>query len=122
LHDPVLRQGAINHFILPYWNGYDLAMMKYGNMAIIRILEELLRVGSKFENVVARVYGGAEVLTGMPANFHIGSRNVQIAFEILSEFEIPVLFSDVGGTRGRKISFNTSTGEVESNFIHRRIL
>ena len=122
LHDPVLRQGAINHFILPYWNGYDSATMKYGNMAIIRILEELLRVGSKFENVVARVYGGAEVLTGMPANFHIGSRNVQIAFEILSEFEIPVLFSDVGGTRGRKISFNTSTGEVESNFIHRRIL
>ena len=117
LYDPVLRQGAINHYILPIWNGNDAATMKYGDMAIIRILEKLLRFGSKFENVVSKVYGGAEVLTGMPANFHIGSRNIQIAFEILTEFEIPVLFTDVGGKKGRKIIFNTYTGEVEMLYI-----
>jgi len=91
--------------------------MKYGNMSIIRILGELLIFGSKFEHVVAKVYGGAEVLTGLPTNFHIGSRNVQLAFEILNEFQIPVLFSDVGGNKGRKINFNTLTGEVELDYI-----
>ena len=120
LHDPSLGYGAINHFILPYWNGHDLATMKYGNLSIIRILEELLIIGCKYEDLVARVFGGAEVLTGMPTNFHIGRRNAQIALEILKEFKIPVLFSDTGGNRGRKISFNTFTGEVECDFIRQR--
>jgi chemotaxis protein CheD len=120
LHDPVLRQGAINHFILPQWNGHDLATMKYGNLAIIRILEELLTLGSKYEDIVAKVFGGAEVLTGTPTNFHIGRRNTHIAIEILTEFKIPILLSDVGGNRGRKINFNTLTGEVEYDFIRHR--
>ena len=117
LYDPVLQHGAINHFILPNWNGTDLSTLKYGNMSTIRILEILLRFGSKFENVVAKVYGGAEVLKGMSANFHIGSRNVTIAFEILNEFKIPILESDVKGNRGRKIVFNTFTGIVDMEYI-----
>lgn len=117
LHDPLLRQGAINHFILPHWNGHDLATMKYGNLAIIRILGELLMLGSKYENVVAKIFGGAEILVKTPTSFHIGRRNTQIAFEILKEFRIPVLFSDVGGHKGRKISFNTLTGEVIFEYI-----
>ena len=117
LHDPVLRHGTINHYILPNWNGKDLATLKYGDIASIRILEELLRLGSNIENVTAKVYGGAEVLAGISTNFHIGKRNVQVAFEILSEFGIPVLFSDVGGTKGRKITFNTLTGDVDVDYI-----
>ena len=120
LHDPVLEQGAINHFILPQWNGSDLATMKYGNTAIIRILGELLMLGSRYENVVAQVFGGSEVLTSTPTNFNIGKRNIQIAFEILKEFKIPILLSDVGGNKGRKITFNTLTGEVEYDFIRKK--
>lgn len=120
LHDAVLGKGTINHFILPRWNGDDLATMKYGNVSIIRILEELLKFGSRFEDVKAKVYGGAEVLTGRATSFQIGSRNVRIAFDILDEFKIPVLFSDVGGNKGRKINFNTLTGEVEMEYIHHR--
>ena len=117
LHDPVLEHGAINHFILPHWNGSDLATMKYGNLAIIRILEEMLTLGSRYENIVAKVFGGAEVLTGAPTKFHIGRRNTQITTEILKEFKIPVLCSDVGGNKGRKIYFNTLTGDVDFEFI-----
>ena len=120
LHDPVLGYGAINHYILPYWNGYDLSTMKYGNMSIIRILEELLILGSKYENIVAKVFGGAEVLSGMSTNFHIGKRNIKLANDILKEFGIPVIFSDVGGNKGRKIVFNTLTGEVEFDIICKR--
>ena len=119
LHDPALGQGAINHYILPLWNGSDLATMKYGNLAIIRILGELLTLGSKYENIVAKVFGGAEVIAKTPTNFHIGKRNAQIAFEILNEFKIPILVSDVGGNKGRKITFNTLTGEVEYEFIRK---
>ena len=120
LHDPVLHQGAINHYILPYWNGIDLATMKYGNLSIIRIIEEMLVLGSKYQNIVAKVYGGAQVLSGMPTNFHIGKRNIQLASTILEEFRIPVIFSDVGGNKGRKITFNTFTGEVDFYLIRKR--
>jgi len=120
LHDPVLEQGAINHFILPHWNGSDLATMKYGNTAIIRILGELLTLGSRYENVVAKVFGGSEVLVSTPTNFNIGKRNIQIAFEILYEFKIPILLSDVGGNQGRKITFNTFSGDVEYDFIRKK--
>ena len=107
----------MNHYILPIWNGNDTATMKYGNLSIVSILRKLLILGCKFENVVAKVYGGAEIIAETPANFHIGKRNTQIAFEILHEFRIPVLFSDVGGHKGRKISFNTFTGIVEVEYI-----
>ena len=119
LHDSKLRQGAINHFILPYWNGQDLVTMKYGNMSIIRILEELVSLGSKYENIVAKIFGGAEVLKGMSVNFHIGNRNVQAAINILDEFKIPVILSNIGGNKGRKITFNTSTGDVECEIIRK---
>ena len=119
LHDSTLGHGAINHFILPYWNGQDLVTMKYGNMSTIRIIEELLTIGSNYENIVAKVFGGAEVLTGMSVNFHIGSRNFQAAINILTEFKIPILVSDIGGNKGRKITFNTLTGDVECEIIRK---
>ena len=120
LYDQVLKYGAINHYILPQWNGLDLMTMKYGNMAIIRILEELLKIGSKHENLTARVFGGSEVLTGISSSFHIGERNIEIALEILNELGIPVILLEVGGDKGRKVIFNTSTGEVECEFIRHR--
>jgi chemotaxis protein CheD len=115
-----MQMGAINHYILPHWNGNDLATMKYGNLSIIRILEGLLSFGCDHDDLQAKVLGGAEVLTGAPTRFHIGRRNVRIAMDILAEFDIPVVFSNVGGAEGRKISFNTKTGEVECRFIKQR--
>jgi len=120
LHNQVLKCGAINHYILPQWNGHDLVTMKYGNMAIIQILEELRKIGCKYEDLTAKVFGGAEVITGISSSFHIGKRNIEIAFDILNEFRIPVLDTDVGGNRGRKILFNTSTGEVQHELIRQR--
>ena len=117
LYDQVLNYGAINHYILPRWNGQDLMTMKYGNMAIIRILGELLKIGSKYENLTAKVFGGSEVITGFSSSFHIGERNIEIAHEILNELRIPVIFSDIGGDKGRKIIFNTLTSEVGCEFL-----
>ncbi|GHT22067.1 putative chemoreceptor glutamine deamidase CheD 2 [Bacteroidia bacterium] len=120
LYSPDKQMGAINHYILPLWNGSDLETMKYGNLSIIRIVEGLLSFGCNYDSIEAQVYGGAEVLTGASTRFHIGQRNIAIANEMLKEFRIPITFSDVGGNRGRKITFNTQTGEVESYLIHRR--
>ncbi|MDR3093729.1 MAG: chemotaxis protein CheD [Bacteroidales bacterium] len=120
LYSPEKQVGTVNHYILPLWNGSDIETMKYGNLSIIRIVEGMLSFGCDYGNIEAKVYGGAEVLTGSSVRFHIGQRNIAIANEMLKEFRIPITFSDVGGNMGRKITFNTKTGEVESYLIHRR--
>jgi len=42
----------------------------------------------------------------------IGDRNSKAVKEILRSFSIPIESEDVGGTKGRTITFDTSTGEL----------
>jgi len=119
LYDTVLKQGGLNHFMLPLWNGQGLASPRYGNIAIERLIDRMVFLGSKKENLIAKVFGGGEVLQTSHDNFHIGQRNIQIAFELLAEHGIAVVAKSVGGNQGRKIEFNTFTGEVKQKFILR---
>ncbi|MFO8022562.1 MAG: chemotaxis protein CheD [Perlabentimonas sp.] len=119
IYDPVLKQGGINHFMLPFWNGQGLASPKYGNIAIERLVEKMMQMGSKKSNLKAKVFGGGEVIDTNVSQFHIGERNIQLAFEILEEYRIPVIAKSVGGKLGRKIEFCTGTGEVKQRYINR---
>lgn len=120
LYDPVLHVGGINHYMLPLWNGQGLASPKYGNIAIEKLLEKMYGFGSQKSNIKAKVFGGGEVIETTIKQFNIGERNIQIAFEMLEELNIPVVAKSVGGKLGRKIEFNTQTGEVKHRFIEKR--
>ena len=118
LYDKVLRYGGINHYMLPLWNGNGLASPKYGNIAIEKLLEAMYGLGCKKENLVAKVFGGGEVIdTG--SHFHIGVRNIETAFEMLRMQGIPVVAKSVGGTQGRKLDYDTDTGVVRQRYIQR---
>jgi chemotaxis protein CheD len=103
--------------MLPYWNGSELASPKYGNIAINKLIEKMLALGSKKTNLVAKVFGGGEVIETSIASFHIGERNVQLAFELLAEHRIPVVAHSTGGKQGRKLLFETSTGTVYQKLL-----
>ena len=112
LWDRVIRRGGMNHIMLPLWNGEGLATPKYGNIAMEKLLAKVLSVGCRREQLVAKVFGGANVSgTGLEV-FMIGDRNVTLAFEMLEEFRVPVVAKDVGGRVGRKIIMNTGSGVV----------
>lgn len=117
LFDKVLRTGGINHYMLPYWNGTGLASPKYGNIAIEKLLSEILSFGSRKEHLIAKVFGGAAVLDSSLSTFKIGEKNISVAFELLKIYKIPVVAQSTGGKRGRKIVFNTYSGEVAHRFI-----
>jgi chemotaxis protein CheD len=119
LWDPILKIGGINHFMLPFWNGQGLASPKYGNIAIDRLLEKMIAMGSSTKGVRAKVFGGGEVIETNIKQFHIGDRNIQVAMEMLEELKIPIISQSVGGKLGRKIQFNTETGEVKHKFIQK---
>ncbi len=114
LYDETKSQGAINHYMLPFWNGKELASPKYGNIAIDSLVKKIEQLGSRRKNLVAKVFGGANQLEHTLA---VGERNIKIAEEILADLKIKVVAKSVGGHKGRKLNFNTSTGEVFMKYI-----
>ena len=102
----------MNHFMLPLWNGEGLATPKYGNIAMERLLEHVLTLGARKEHLVAKVFGGANLLTTSSAACPIGERNIELALTQLEEWRIAVVATDLGGRVGRKIIMNTMTGVV----------
>lgn len=117
LWDKKLKFGGMNHFMLPFWNGQGLASPKYGNIAIEKLIEKMLINGSNKKNLIAKVFGGGEILSNQSELFTIGKRNIEISKTILSKKNIPIVSSSVGGILGRKLRFNTENGEVILKYI-----
>jgi chemotaxis protein CheD len=117
LWDPVMRIGGINHYMLPAWNGEGNPSFKYGDIAISELIKRMLAFGSVRNNLKAKIFGGSE--SGMPNSvFHIGKRNMDLAFAILKKEQIPIVSQSIGGTSGRKVVFYSESGEVMIKNIH----
>ncbi|MGD1889835.1 MAG: chemotaxis protein CheD [Cyclobacteriaceae bacterium] len=106
----------MNHFMLPVWKDEGLATPKYGNIAIPRLIDEMLALGANKNNLVAKVFGGANSLMESYV-YKVGERNIQIAFELLKHHEIPVIKSDIGGKRGRRIMMNSGTHKIFLKYV-----
>lgn len=119
-YDTYLRYGGINHFMLPFWNGQGLASPKYGNIAITKLLEKMQALGSSQRNLVAKVFGGANIIETNNIQFMIGDRNIALATDMLRELQIQIVSQSMGGSLGRKIQFNTATGEVRQKIIEKQ--
>jgi chemotaxis protein CheD len=119
-YDTVLGFGGINHYMLPLWNGQGLASPKFGNIAISKLYEKMLSLGSSQKNIVAKVFGGGNIIEASTVQFMIGDRNIAIAKDILKEMQIRIISQSVGGTLGRKIQFDTLTGEVKQKIIEKQ--
>ncbi len=113
LWDSAAKFGGINHFLLPFWNGEGLPTPKYGNIAIVKLIEKMLvSPGSNKSNLVAKVFGGASMWEKTSGLLAVGDRNIELAMDLLEKQGIPILASDLGGKVGRKLVFNTFDGSV----------
>lgn len=119
LFDRANGTGGMNHFMLPYWNGRGLASPKYGNIALQRLIDRMLSMGSHKKNLIAKVFGGGNVLESSSRSNDIGQRNIITAMDLLEEYGIPVASKSTGGELGRKIIFETQTGRVKQRYINR---
>jgi chemotaxis protein CheD len=110
LWDPKAGLGGINHFVLPH--GGSERSSRYGNHALPLLMEKVLALGLRRENLVAALFGGASVLALGDEVPRLGGRNVDVAFDFLSLVDIPVVRQDVGGRTGRKLTFRTADGST----------
>ncbi len=122
LYDRRQQFGAMNHFMLPLWNGNGLASPKFGNIAIQQLVQKMEGLGSNKRDMIAKVFGGASVLDISTDIFNVGERNADQALKDLNLLNIRVVASSVKGDRARKIIFNTFTGEVRQKYIEKRML
>jgi chemotaxis protein CheD len=114
LIDPTLGYAGINHFMLPLWKGEGLASPRYGNIAMGDLLDNMLAMGCTKQRLVAKVFGGADMLDN---SFKIGDRNVEVALSMLEQQKIAVVASSVGGKHGRKLTLDTQSGGVTMRWI-----
>jgi chemotaxis protein CheD len=105
------RGGGMNHFLLPRRGPGVARSGRYGDAAVSMLVSKLLGLGAEREDLRAKVFGGGHVLASVPAGGRtLGGENVQVALAALREEGVTMVSEDVGGTRGRKLAFNTVDG------------
>lgn len=112
LYDRVKKIGGLNHYLIDQLSDIKHTNSRYGSFAIPELIRQIEALGSLKKDLVARVYGGANVVEISIGGESIGERNIQFALELLQENGIAVLEKDVGGNSARTLKFNTSSGEV----------
>ena len=116
LHVPVKRIGTLAHAMLPlYKEGRDKNNPeKYVDTSIYLMVDELMDAGVKKSSIRAKLIGGAQMFSYLsPDTLDVGTRNIESANRILREEGIPIIAKDVGGNRGRTISFDIRTGLID---------
>lgn len=110
LYDTERGTGGMNHFQLPRTDDRDKATPRYGNVATLALIQMMLRDGSKRNHLEAQLFGGA-FHSGI-SSWDIGNENIKTARNVLEKKGILLVSEDVGGNKGRKIVFNTSSNEA----------
>lgn len=112
LWDKKTKTGGMNHYLLPETVN-DAKSLDGGIDATRFLIQSMIRKFSILKNIEAKIYGGANRFFVEKSFLNVGVQNVEAAKFSLDEAGIPIVIQDTGGKSGRKIIFNTLTGEVK---------
>lgn len=118
IRDARTGYGGMNHFMLPVSTvGGPMvrrasdadAATRYGNVAMERLINELLRNGARREDLELKVFGGGQITRG---KIDVGRLNIAFVDDYVNAEGLRVLARDVGGGVPRKIMFFPKSGKV----------
>ena len=116
IYDRQKRVGGLAHVLLPDPSAArdDANAARFATRAIPALLAAMRAIGAKgpFE---AKLAGGASIFGSMLGGTSgpMGDRNVAAAREALALERIPITGSETGGSSGRSVTFDVSTGIVQ---------
>jgi chemotaxis protein CheD len=118
IRDPHKGIGGMNHFMLPQsesgaWNG-DMQSTRFGNFAMEKLINELLKAGCARETLEIKIFGGANVTETSSA---IGTANAEFALRYLEAEGLRCVAQDLGGRLPRRIHYSPSTGKVTRRLL-----
>ncbi len=107
--------GGMNHFMLPDAGSGEAdqygSTARYGMNAMELLINSLLKLGARRNNLEAKVFGGGNVM-GKLTQSNIGTRNSRFVIEYLDNERIRVAARDLEGIYPRKIYFFPRDGKV----------
>jgi len=120
IRDPRLGIGGMNHFMLPQgrtggW-GRDPESTRFGNFAMEKLINELMKMGCARESLEIKVFGGGNVTE---SNIAVGSDNAQFALRYLEAERLRCVAQDLGGRFPRRIHYSPATGRVVRRLLGR---
>ncbi len=116
LHDPQVRVGGMNHFLLP---GDDRNFdprdaERYGVHLMELLVNGLMQLGARRDRLQAKLFGGARVVRGLS---DVGRKNGEFAERFLRYEGITIVNQDLGGEKGRRLQFWPASGRARRSFI-----
>ncbi len=115
IRDRVTGVAGMNHFLLPNdGSGQDNILSesaRYGAYAMEILINHLIKLGARRENLEAKVFGGGNVLKGF-TTINVGERNAEFVMEYLKLERIPVVAQDLLDIYPRKVYFFPDSGQV----------
>jgi len=108
---------AMNHFLLDRPNDAQTTDIgRYGTTSTEHIISTLMSIDDNPFNYQAQILGGGAVVDALEGSRDIGGRNILVAHEVLDSYRIRIIKKDIGGTRGRRIKFDTATNTVTCKY------
>jgi len=118
LWDSRRAAGGMNHYLLPSSREDEPVSLRFGDAATAALLEKLLWIGCRMQDLTAKVFGGAAIFQNQNRYaMSLGARNVAAALELLKNAGISVVAQQTGGSHGRKLIFNTDDGAAWSKRV-----
>jgi len=126
VRDSRLKLGGMNHFMLPLdgsngtsaWGATASAATRYGNVAMERLINDILKLGGRREDLELKLVGGGRVLAEMTTD--IGKRNIDFVREYVRDEGFKVLGEDLGDVYARKVVYFPESGRIRVRKINAR--
>jgi chemotaxis protein CheD len=119
IRDSKLGIGGMNHFMLPIQGEFSstqwgtsahTSSSRYGNWAMVFLINEIIKRGGKKENLEVKIFGGGQMMANMT---DIGQRNIMFVYEYLHNEGLKAKAMDVGDIFARKVLYFPDTGAVK---------
>lgn len=116
MYDPINKVAGMVHVVLPDSTITKTPPLpgKYADIAIPKILEQMVQAGAKKEKLIVKIAGGAQMFNLQQGGniLNIGVRNAIAVKAALSKEGLILSTADTGGNKGRTLKLDVSTGKV----------
>ena len=118
IRDTRLKVGGMNHFMLPLdasrgenvWGAAVSAATRYGNVAMERLINDILKLGGRREDLEIKLVGGGRVLAEISAD--IGARNIDFVRRYMFNEGFTIAGEDLGDQFARRVVYFPQTGRM----------
>ena len=116
LYDQKQKIGGLAHIVLPTAPEKNDHPGKFVDTAIPQLIQEMKQFATAPLHLTAKMAGGASMFSNSIAA-NIGLKNQESCQQMLIEMGIPLVGENCGGTQGRRMTLDTTNGNVRIEIV-----